>query len=351
VNALKKILAITVCAALVIMAGQIWAAPDKGKVVVYNWSEYIPQEVLDDFTEETGIKVIYSTFESNEAMYAKVRWLDAGTYDIVVPSNYTLELMIRDGLLSPLNLKKITNLGNLDPKLLNMKFDPDNKYSIPYMWGTTGIAYNSKYVQPGQIRKWADLWRPEFKGKIILSDDLRDVFSVALKAKRLNPNSTDRQEIEDAYELLLLLKPSIRKFDVTATKQTLITEEVWLGTIWNGDYLVALEENPDLRFVYPEEGVVVWIDSFAILKNAPHKENAHIFINYMLRPEVAKRCIEEFYYSSPNLPGITLLDEELSSNPILVPTDKELQNSVLQEDVGETLAIYEEYWEKFKTSK
>ncbi|MDR1396626.1 MAG: spermidine/putrescine ABC transporter substrate-binding protein [Desulfarculales bacterium] len=348
---MKKILIVLFCLPAFIAAGEAGSAPAKNEVVVYNWSEYIPQDVLNDFTQETGIKVIYSTFESNEAMYAKVRLLGGYTYDIVVPSNYILEMMIGDDLLTPIDLGKITNFKNLDPKLLNLKFDPGNKYSIPYMWGTTGLAYNSKYIKPEQISKWADLLRPEFKGKIIFSDDLRDAFSVALMAKGLDPNTVKREDIQSGYEFLRALKPSVRKLDVTATKQTLITEEVWLGTIWNGDYLVAAEENPDLNFVYPEEGVLLWIDNFVILKNAPNKENAHIFINYMLRPEVAKRCIEEFYYSSPNLAGIALLDEELRANPVLVPTDEEMRNSRLQEGVGDTLAVYEEFWEKFKTDK
>ena len=350
---MKKYFAILLVIILLGAGANAWGASNDGKneVVVYNWSEYIPQDVLNDFTRETGIKVVYSTFESNEAMYAKVRLLGGRSYDIVVPSNYILEMMIKDKLLSPIDLSKLDNFKNLDPQLLNRDFDPQNQYSVPYMWGTTGLAYNSKYVSADKVAQWADLLRPEFKGKIILSDDLRDTFSLALCAKGLDPNTTKEADIKTAYQFLKELKPSVRVFDVTATKQTLITEEVWLGTIWNGDFLVAQEENEDLRFVYPTEGVIAWIDSFVILREAPNKENALTFINYMLRPEVAKRCIEEYYYSSPNLAGIALLDDELRNNQVLVPTPEIMSRMVVQESVGEALNVYESYWEKLKTDK
>ncbi len=350
---MKKILAVIAlavfCLALPIGAG---AAPaGKGEVIVYNWSEYIPADVLQNFTKETGIKVIYSTFESNEAMYAKVKLLGGRGYDVVVPSNYFLALMRQEKMLSELDHSLLPNIKNLDSKMLNASYDPGNRYSMPYMWGATGLAYNSKFVKPGQVVSWKDMLRPEFKGKIILSDDLRDCFSLALKAKGYSINSNSQREVEQAYEFLRLLKPSVRVFDITAIKQTLISEEVWLGPIWNGDFLVAQQENENLKFVFPEEGAMLWVDSFVILNGAQNKQNAHTFINYMLRPEVAKRCIEEYMYSSPNLAGLKLLAPELRQNPILVPGENELKNSELQSGVGSFLSVYEKYWEKLKTEK
>lgn len=341
--------------ALLMLAVVCWlplpaqAAASHGEVLVYNWSEYIPQSVLNDFTKETGIKVIYSTFESNEQMYDKVKMLGGKGYDVVVPSNYFLDLMRHEKLLSRLDLSKIPNLKNLDAKMLSQPYDPANHYSVPYMWGATGLAYNRKYVKAEDALKWEDLLRPQFKGKIILSDDLRDSFSIALKALGFSANSTHQKEIEQAYQFLRQLKPSVRIFNVSATKQALIDEEVWLGPIWNGDFLVAKEENDDLEFVFPEEGAMLWVDSFVILQGARNIDNAHTFINYMLRPDVAKRCIEEYLYSSPNLAGLALLDEQLRTNPVLVPTEKELNRAELQTGVGNFLAIYEKYWEKLKT--
>ncbi len=322
-----------------------------GQVIVYNWSEYIPQDVLDDFTKETGIKVVYSTFESNEAMYAKVKLMRGKGYDVIVPSGYYVDLMVRDKLLQPLDLTKLTGLANLDKTMIAHGPDPECKYSVPYMWGAAGLAYNTKYIPKGSVTKWADLLRPEFKGKIILTDDLRDAFGLALKAKGFSTNSQDEGEIKQAYEFLKELKASVRVFDVTAIKQALISEEVWLGPIWNGDYLVAREENPALEYVFPEEGALLWMDNFAVPAGAENVANAHTFINYMLRPEVAVRCTKEFKYSSPNLKALELLPADMRSNPILVPGEKELKNSEYPAGIGPALRLYEKYWEELKTTK
>ncbi|MDL2315955.1 spermidine/putrescine ABC transporter substrate-binding protein [Desulfovibrio sp. OttesenSCG-928-A18] len=341
-----------VFAALVLFLPQGPAhAADKGQVVVYNWSEYIPQSVLDDFTRETGIKVVYSTFESNEAMYAKVKLLRGKSYDVVVPSGYFVDLLRRDNLLRELDHGRLSNLGNLDPKMLDQEYDPGNKYSIPYMWGALGFAYNSKFVPDGSLTRWDQMLDPRFKGKIILTDDLRDAFGLALRSLGHSVNSKAPEEIKAAFEFLVKLKPSVRVFDVTAIKQALISEEVWMGPIWNGDYLVALEENDRLRFVFPEEGAVLWADSFVIPIGAENVDNAYIFIDYMLRPEVAVRCIEEYKYSSPNLKAVALLPDELKNNSILVPGDKELKNAEFTTGLGETLGEYEKYWEQLKATQ
>ena len=326
------------------------AKKDAGQVVVYNWSEYIPQDVLDKFTEETGIKVVYSTFESNEAMYAKLKLLRGKGYDVVFPSAYFVQLMAQNKLVQPLDKSKLSNMANLDQSMLNSDYDPNNQFSIPYMWGNTGLAYNKKYVKE-PVTKWQDLLRPEFKGKVILTDDLRDAFSPALKAQGVSNNTKDEADIKKGFEFLKALKPSVRIFDVTSTKQALITEEAWIGPIWNGDFLVALEENADLEFVYPEEGAVLWVDNFVIPSGAENLENAYTFINYMLRPEVAKRCVEEYKYSTPNAKALELLAPELRNNVVLNPGEKELKNAEFTEDVGEALSIYEKYWELLKTSK
>lgn len=325
------------------------AEKGKGQVIVYNWSEYIPQDVLDNFTKETGIKVVYSTFESNEAMYAKVKLLRGKSYDVVVPSGYFVDLMRRDKLIRELDHTKLSNFGALDPKLLNQEYDPGNKYSVPYMWGAVGLAYNSKHIPKGSLTRWNQLLTPEFKGKIILTDDLRDAFGLALRATGHSVNATDPKAITDSYDFLAKLKPSVRVFDVTAIKQALISEEVWVGPIWNGDFLVAKEENEALDFVFPEEGAVLWADCFVIPSGAENVENAYAFINYMLRPEVAVRCIEEYKYSSPNLKSLELLPDALRANPILVPGDKELYNAEFTTGIGEALGEYEKYWEKVKT--
>jgi len=322
-----------------------------GKVVVYNWSEYIPQEVLDKFTKETGIKVVYSTFESNEAMYAKVKMLRGKSYDVVVPSGYFVDLMRKNNLLQKIDHAKLPNMNKLDPAIMDKEFDNENRYSIPYMWGAVGLAYNSKYVPKGSLTQWAQLLKPEYKGHIIMTDDLRDAFSLALLARGRSSNTENPEDIKVGYDFLAKLKPSVRVFDVTATKQALITEEVWLGPIWNGDYLVAKEEKPELEFVFPQEGAILWVDSFVIPSGAKNVGNAHTFINFMLRPDIAAACVKEYKYSTPNLEAIKLLPAELRNNPILVPGKKELRNAEFTTGVGDALKTYEKYWAKLKTLK
>ncbi len=318
------------------------------QVVVYNWSEYIPQDVLGDFTKETGIRVAYSTFESNEAMFAAMRLPHGASYDVVVPSAYFVEQMRDGGLLQPIDHERLPNLKNLDPTLLDQSYDPGNAYSIPYMWGVVGLACNSKYVAPENLRKWADLLRPEYAGRIVLTDDLRDAFGLALRAKGHSINSRNEDEIKAAYAFLAELKPSVRVFDVTAVKQALISEEVWLGPIWNGDFLVAKEENAALVYVFPEEGPLLWVDNFVIPSAAKNVDNAYTFINYLLRPDIAARCVQAYKYSTPNLEAVQLLPKDMRENSILVPGPEELKNAEMTQGVGNMLRVYEQHWDAMK---
>lgn len=344
-------LLLAVCMTFSLPAVAADSAPEEKVLNIFCWSEYLPQEALDKFTEETGIKVVYSTYESNEAMYAKLKLLDGKGYDIVVPSTYFIEQMRSDGLLQPLDKSKLTNLSNLDPKLLNQEYDPNNEYSIPYMWGATGLMVNKKVADPATITSWGDLMRPEFKGRIILSDDVRDVVGFALKLDGKSMNSRNETEIKEAFDFLNKLKPAVRVFDVTAAKQAFISEEVAIGIMWNGDAYIAIEENPDLAFVYPREGAVLWIDNFAIPKGAEHKDNAHKFIDFMLRPENAALVVEEFKYSTPNQEAKSHLSEELRDSRLIFPTAEDLQNSEVTMGVGEAKAVYERLWEQLKAGK
>ncbi len=333
------------CLALVLCANVSFAAES---INVYNWSEYIPQAVLDKFTEETGIKVIYTTYESNEAMYAKLKLLNGKGYDVVVPSTYFVALMQQNGLLATINKAKLPNMKYLDAFVLNQNFDPKNDYSIPYMWGVQGFMVNKKAVDPATITSWNDLMRDEFKGKLLLSDDLRDTFGAALKATGSSVNSTNESEIKAAFDWLVKLKPSVRIFDVTAAKQALISEEVMAGMIWNGDAYIAKGENPNLEFIYPKDGAPLWVDSFVIPAGAENKDGAHIFINYMLRPDIAALCVEEFNYSTPNKGVKPLLAKKFSKSNLIFPTAKDLTNSEFTQGIGDTQKTYEKYWEDLK---
>lgn len=315
------------------------------KVVVYNWTEFIPQDVLRDFEKESGIKVVYSIFESNESMFAKVKMLGGKGYDVIFPSSYFVDLMRQAGLLHTLDHAKLPNLKRLDPALMDQPYDPGNRHSIPYMWGSLGLAYNSKHVPKGTLTRWSQLLDPAYEGKILLINDLRDAFGLALKATGHSLNSRNPQELEEAYKFLCKLKKNVRVFDVETIKQNLVTEEVWISPIWDGNYLVAKEENPALEYVFPEEGAVFWVDSFVISAGAENLENAYRFVDYMLRPDVAARCMREYRYISPNLAGQKLLEE----GAILPPPAHILEKAEFIGDVGEALQLYSKYWEELKT--
>lgn len=315
------------------------------QVVVYNWTEFIPQDVLADFEKETGIKVVYSIFESNEAMFAKVKMVGGRGYDVIFPSSYFVELMHKAELLQRLDHEKLPNLKHLDPMLLDQAYDPKNQYSIPYMWGSLGLSYNTKHIPKGSLNKWSQLTNPAYSGQILLINDLRDAFGLALRANGYSLNSRNPEEIRRAYEWLAALKKHIKVFDVETIKQNLISGEVWVSPIWDGNYLVAREENEDLEYVFPEDGAVYWVDSMVVSRAAPNLENAYAFLNFMMKPEVAARCMEEYRYISPNLAGQKLIPE----GTVLLPPAHLLEQAEFIGDVGEALSIYSKYWDMLKT--
>jgi len=319
------------------------------ELVVYNWSEYMPESVIEAFEKESGIKVKYSTYDSNEAMYAKIKAAGAESYDLIVPSTYFVNKMSREGLLARIDKSKLKNFKNLDPKLLGKAYDPRNDYSVPYLWGSTGISYNAKVLGEGAVTSWADLWNPKYKSKLLLLDDLRDVFGMALLTLGHSINSTSEKEITAAYEKLKLLMPNVRVFNSESPKQVYMSGEVVAGMDYNGENYMANEEMPELRYVYPKEGIMVWVDSLVIPKNAKHIGNALRFIDYILRPEVAKTISEEIGYASPNAAAVKLLDKKVRDNRIIYPTEADLKNSEFQIDVGDSIKTYEKYWEKLKT--
>jgi len=328
------------------------AAGEKQKVVVYNWTEYLPESALQAFTKETGIEVEYATYESNEAMYAKLKLLDGKGYDVVVPSTYYVEKMAKEGLLQLLDKAKLNNFANLDPSLLNKPYDPNNQYSVPYLFSVTGIAINGKAVDASKITKWADLWRPEYKGKIELMDDLRDNFYIGLRLCGFQDNSTNEAEIKCAYEKLKALLPNVKTFNSDSPKLPLIQGNVSIGVIWNGEAYMASKEMENVQFVYPEEGAAFNIDSFVIPKGAANVAAAHKFIDFMLRAESAKAAIEDLGYAAPNLAGQALLDDALRANRMIFPTKDDFArgsiHSVLSDDV---MAIYSKYWDMLKAGQ
>ncbi len=311
---------------------------------VYNWSDYMPQEVLDKFTKETGIRVIYSTYESNEAMYDMVSVTSGNGYDIVVPSGYFVSMMVEDGMLRKLDKGKLSNYKYLDKNRLGS--NPD--YAIPYCWGSTLMLVNSNYIDSATITSWNDLLKPEFAGKIVMYDDLRDVFSVALYALGYSINTHNIDEIKEAYEWLRRLKPRLQDVKFDTLQSAFENGDAVVGLIYNGIALQLSATVPGLEAIYPKEGVSLWIDCLAIPKGSKNVDNAYKFIDFLLRPEINKMVVEKYYYSTPNVKTFDLLDKELKENNVINPTQQDLGLSVFTDYVGDALPIYEKYWAKLK---
>ncbi|AFP29225.1 extracellular solute-binding protein [Marinobacter sp. BSs20148] len=338
----------------ILTAGLVGCSSEEPKVLnLYNWSEYMPQEVMTRFEEETGIQVVYTTYDSNEAMYARLKLLDDSVaYDLAVPSTYFVSKMRNEGLLMPIDRSKIEGFDQLDPELINLDIDKGNEYSVPYMWGTTGLGVDTATIDGEPVTAWADLWEERFNGRVILTNDMREVFHLALRVLGYSGNSTDPQQIKEAYEKLTELMPSVRTFNSDAPRMPFLEGEVDIGMIWNGEAVMGKDVLESLEYVYPEEGIIVWLDSFVIPKNAKNPDAAHKFISFVLRPEIAALISTEIGYATPVLPARELLDDSVANDRASYPTAADMVNAEFQTDIGdEAMQIYAKYWEKLKSGR
>lgn len=315
---------------------------------VYNWSDYMPDDVIQQFEKETGITVNYTTYDSNETMYAKLKADPDAGYDIVVPSTYFIDRMRRQNMLLKIDKSKIPNFKYLDPGKLNKPYDPHNNYSIPYLWETTGLVTNDKYFPAGSINSWSDFWSSKLKDQILMLDDTRDVFSMALITLGYSANDANPDHIKAAYEKLRALMPNIKLFNDEAVQNIYIDEDVTIGMGWTGDIYQANQENPHIHYIYPKEGFVISMDSMAIPAGAQHIENAYKFINFLLRPDIAEKISVEVGYASPNLAALKLMPKDFRENPIVYPDAATLKRGQFQTDVGDADRIYEKYLELLK---
>lgn len=342
-------------AVLIVIGGFIYGQKDgvsgNGQVIVYNWGEYIDPEIIDLFEEETGIDVIYEEFETNEIMYPKIQ---SGTiaYDVVCPSDYMIQRMIENDLLAEINYDHIPNLKYIGDNYMKMsrQFDPENKYSVPYLWGTVGILYNKKMVDE-PVDSWGILWDKKYEDSILMQDSVRDAFAVALKYLGYSLNSTDLDELEAAKNLLIEQKPLVQAYVIDQVRDKMIGGEAALGVIYSGEALYCQQENPDLDYVIPKEGTNIWIDSWVIPKNAKNVENAEAFINFLCRPDIAKMNFDYITYSIPNTAGRDLIeDESLRNSPIAFPDDSKLENCETFQFLGDDNdALYNRLWREIKS--
>ena len=331
------------------------------ELYVYNWGEYIDEDVIDQFEEETGIKVIYDMFETNEDMYPVI---EAGgvNYDVVCPSDYMIQKMRENDLLAEINFDNVPNLKEIDPAYMEMSksFDPENKYSVPYTWGTVGILYNTKMLEELGVdapTKWSDLWDERLESEILMQDSVRDAFMVALKKDGHSMNSTDEAELQQAKQDLIDQKPLVQAYVIDQVRDKMIGGEAAIGVIYSGEMLYIQNEvkdlglDYDLEYVIPEEGTNLWIDSWVIPKNAKNKENAEKWIDFLCRPEIAKQNFEYITYSTPNKGAFDLLDEEIQNNKAVFPDIDSLKNSEVYEYLGdEADTMYNDLWKEVKSN-
>lgn len=332
---------------------------DAGELYVYNWGEYIDEEVIAMFEEETGIKVIYDMFETNEEMYPVI---EAGgvTYDAVCPSDYMIQKMMENNLLAEINFDNIPNVSQIDSEYMERSkaFDPENKYSVPYCWGTVGILYNTSMVAPEDVpTKWSDLWDEKFSGEILMQDSVRDAFMVALKSLGYSMNSADETQLAEAKELLVQQKPLVQAYVIDQVRDKMIGGEAAIGVIYSGEMLYIQEEvenlglDYSLEYVIPEEGTNVWIDSWVIPANAKNKENAEKWIDFLCRPEIAKMNFEYITYPTPNKGAFELLDKDLQNNKAVFPDLDSLENCEVFQYLGDEVdTIYNNLWKEVKSN-
>ena len=298
------------------------ADDEDGKTVyIYNWGDYIDPEVLDMFEEETGISVVYDEFDTNESMYPRVA-AGAVRYDVICPSDYMIQKMIQNDLLQPLDFSLLpTAKEYVDERFFKLSefFDPGNVYSVPYSWGTIGIMYNTELVDD-PVDSWSILWNEKYADDILMQDSVRDAFAVALKLLGYSLNTTDHAQLEEAKDLLIRQKPLAQAYVVDEVRDKLASEEAAMGVIFSGEALMLTFENEKLEYVVPKEGTNVWFDSFVIPKNAENVEEAHAFIDFMCRPEIALMNFEYITYPSP-ITAIKELEEDpdYSESPIAFP--------------------------------
>lgn len=320
-----------------------------GTINVFNVGDYINPDLIKKFEEETKIKVVYDTYDTNETMYQKIL-TNPGQYDLVVPSDYMVEKMIKNDMLEEIDFSNIPNISNIDEKFMGLDYDPDNKYSVPYMWGTVGIIYDADVVTE-PVTSWDILWDEKYHNNVLMFDSIRDTFAVSLKKLGYSMNTINPNEIKEAQDELIKQKNTVHPAYVGDDgKDKIINGEASIATVWSGDAMYIMSESDlNLKYVIPEEGSNKWFDAMAIPKDAPNKAGAEAFINFLSDPENAVENVDYIGYSTPNKAAFDLLDEEVKNNESAYPSDETLDKCEIFTDLGDSLKLYDEAWTTVKT--
>lgn len=321
-------------------------APKPDKLNLYIWSEYIPQEVLDDFTAKTGIKVNFDLYDSNEALEEKLQ-SGVADYDVVVPSDYMVRRLIQQHLVQPLDHAKLTNLKNLDPRFLNPDFDPANKHSVPYFWGTTGLGYNKQKL--ANVDSWQAVLDPKNKGRILMLDDMRETFAVALLSMGHSLNTTDPAIVQQAADVLKKQKALVKIYNSGDFANLLAAGDVDLAHGYNGQLAEVVQNEPDkFAYVVPKEGATFWMDSLCVPAKARNLEAAYAFLDYVMEPEVNAKIVNNMHYASANVPARQLIAPEILNDPAIYPSEETLKRCEFIKDLGEATTLFDRLWTEIK---
>ena len=318
---------------------------------VYNWGEYIDQTVLDDFEAETGIKVNYTTYASNEEMYSKIV-SGAASYDVIIPSEYMISKMISEDLLAELNFDNIPNYKYIGEDYRGLSYDPEEKYSVPYTWGTVVIVYNTKYVDEEDVADESInlLWNEKYAGNILMFDNPRDAFALAHIKLGHSMNTTNPEDWYEAAEELKKQKPIVQAYVMDQIFDKMLNEEAYIAAYYAGDAMTMMEENENLAAYVPREGANMFFDSMCVLKSSRNKEAAEKFINFMCETEIAVRNAEEVWYAIPHTAAYEALDPEQSEDPLVYPPREVLDKCEVFINLNkETLVLQSELWINLKT--
>ena len=349
---MKRVLFIIIALCLlltVFVTGCGKKAGSEGEVNVYNWGEYIDRDIIRIFERETGIKVNYFEYQSNEEMYSLLR-MGGANVDVIIPSDYMVARLIDEGMLEELDFSNIPNYSLIDPKYKNLEYDPGGRYSVAYMTGTVGLIYNSKMISD-DITSWSALFDSKYSGQILMFDNPRDAFGIALKYLGHSQNTTSEAELRAAFDLLVSQKPVLQAYVMDQIFSKLESGEAAIGPYYAGDFLFMHETNPDLIFVRPVEGSNYFVDAMCIPSGAKNKTNAEIFINFMCRTDIALRNMEEIYYASANFEAAEEFADELEAweYEIMFASDAVLANcDVFSHLPPDILALYDQLWVELK---
>jgi spermidine/putrescine-binding protein len=344
---MKKLLGIIIAAAIV--AGGIWYVTNQNagkQITVLSWDYYIGPNTIADFEKETGATVTYELIKSNEEALARIK-ANPGVYDIAVVGDYMVDIMRNEKGLEMIDSSMIPNLGNIGAAFKGNYFDPEMESSVPYAFGTTGFAVNTKFHDASTIT-WAELAKPEYKGKVAVMDDMRFVLGSVLMELGYSPNTTNQTEIDAAVALLKTVVPNIIKFSSDSPVELMVSEGATVAYAWSGDSLQMSAENSTIQYVIPSFGSLKFLDSMVIPAGAPHKDVAHEWINFILRPDVSAAITDEVQYGNPNTAAFDLISEDIRTSPAIFPASDSLTKLQYIEDVGDDVAMYDSAWENIK---